>query len=479
MRVRTGGRLGAAIGGIGIVALFAGAYAVLKPGLAVKSVALNPPTVQLLPTGWARITTVQIYRRQRLVDQLTPGRNHLVVVPAGDLGGQLRVGLLAWGGLVQTTRSLPTEFLRVPYVTAYPRMVAAGRWFTVRFDIPVVRLSASGSVPASVKWQPGAPSAEFRLHGQAGQQVALMVQAAGANRIAHVNRMMFRLAPPLRVEGLTQLGTLSGRQPLTIRFNQPVPLQPERIGGPAVPGSWTQPDSRSWTFVPAGEWPAGRALSVALHTGLSSQAGSVLVHPVTLEVVGAGPATPLIWFGPNNRQVYLTLDDPDHPDPRVVTLMQTLHIPVMAFVTSSEAEANPQFWWAFRAAGGLIEDGSTGSRLLTRASGWTELVNAWRIPAVLDARAFYEQATWGRPPGGVYSPLVRMAAEVAGLKGLVLWSAVLRPDGRIITWNHAPLHGGEIIEMNWTPDSGPAIRRLLDVLKADHLSLGLLPAGYP
>lgn len=71
------------------------------------------------------------------------------------------------------------------------------------------------------------------------------------------------------------------------------------------------------------------------------------------------------------------------------------------------------------------------------------------------------------------SPKVEQEAEAAGIRAIVMWSAVDQ-NGVISTWNHRPLSGGDIIILHWLPDVGSELQSLLETIRARHLRVGAL-----
>jgi peptidoglycan/xylan/chitin deacetylase (PgdA/CDA1 family) len=184
----------------------------------------------------------------------------------------------------------------------------------------------------------------------------------------------------------------------------------------------------------------------------------------------AGPA-PVVSFGsPAGGAFYITIDDGYTPSDQVLQLMQSQHLPVTAFLTSTAAAQNLSFWRAFSAAGGDIEDHTVSHPDLTRLSQaaaesqWADASSAFRS-------WFGVTTTLGRPPYSAVNPSVQVAARQAGLRTLVLWSASMY-NSQLTTYAGRPLRAGEIVILHWIPGLYDNVVRLLSIAS----TLGLHPA---
>jgi peptidoglycan/xylan/chitin deacetylase (PgdA/CDA1 family) len=200
----------------------------------------------------------------------------------------------------------------------------------------------------------------------------------------------------------------------------------------------------------------------------------------------APPPVPVYWFGsPAGGRVYITIDDGWVPSPTVLAWMASRHLPLTAFLIEAAAREHLAYWRAFAAAGGEIEDHTaTHPDLVTLP--YAAVAAQWREPLTAYRAWFGTTPTYGRPPYGQWNLTVARAAAAAGLKGIVMWSAVMGPRG-LVTWNHGPLEPGDIILLHWDPGLPQELNQLLAVIAARHLvpaplSEGIgpgMPAGPP
>jgi hypothetical protein len=185
------------------------------------------------------------------------------------------------------------------------------------------------------------------------------------------------------------------------------------------------------------------------------------------------PSTPapVTYFGPSAGGVfYITIDDGTYPDPGVLGLMQQAHIPITAFLVSSVAADHLDYWRAFLAAGGDIEDHTVSHPDLTKLAP-TATEAQWSEAAQALHQWFGITPTLGRPPYGALNPTVQLAASQAGLRTVVMWIASMY-NGQLSTYDHRPLRAGEIVILHWIPGLYNSLVQLLALASAQ----GLHPA---
>jgi hypothetical protein len=79
------------------------------------------------------------------------------------------------------------------------------------------------------------------------------------------------------------------------------------------------------------------------------------------------------------------------------------------------------------------------------------------------------------------------AARQAGIKYIVMWSAIFSPNANGVydlsstlqTWNGGPLSSGEIIILHCVPGLTGALETVVQDIKAAHLSVGNLAYYLP
>lgn len=183
------------------------------------------------------------------------------------------------------------------------------------------------------------------------------------------------------------------------------------------------------------------------------------------------PATPrLIYSGPPARNVfYITIDDGWYPNNDVLALMQRQHIPITTFLLSDAAATHVDFWKAFIAAGGEIEDHTINHPYMTKVNAATEdmqwSVAAQRLHALLGVTPLI-----GRPPYGDWNSQVVASAGRAGLHCVVMWNATMN-SGHLAT-SGGPLRPGSIVLFHWTAD----VYQNLQTILALGAQAGLHPA---
>ena len=294
-------------------------------------------------------------------------------------------------------------------------------------------------------------TAVLTLRLRPGEIFAAQVDVMGPDPLRRRIFAWAPLSPTIASEDETPLA-------LVLRSSQPLTA----VAG-APPGSWR---SRSPDVVtlPRGVQTASYRLQVVGRSG---------GHSVWTVEVPALPEAPVVWFGSaSGGQVYLTIDDGWFPSQSVLRLMRRDHLPVTAFLIANAASQHPDFWRAFIAAGGVIEDHTVSHPDLTRLTLAADEAQ-WQGP-VDDYPAWFgvPAPTFGRPPYGALDAQVRAAAWAAGLKDIVMWGAEWIPGKGFKTWNGGAIQAGDIILLHWVPGVGRAVAHLVRQLGR----LGLHPA---
>jgi peptidoglycan/xylan/chitin deacetylase (PgdA/CDA1 family) len=169
--------------------------------------------------------------------------------------------------------------------------------------------------------------------------------------------------------------------------------------------------------------------------------------------------------------VFITIDDGYSRDPRVITLVRLLHLPITAFVIRGPALAGRPFWQALQAAGATIEDHTVthpNLRHLTLADQQHEICS----PLDDYATWFGHRPTLVRPPYGDYNPATRWVTASCGLRAVVLWRATMTDGHLAIQGGH--FRPGEIILLHWRPSLYDDLSHLVLLLQAQHFTVGRL-----
>jgi peptidoglycan/xylan/chitin deacetylase (PgdA/CDA1 family) len=228
-------------------------------------------------------------------------------------------------------------------------------------------------------------------------------------------------------------------------------------------------------FVPKG------SLALAPH-----RPAPVTVHPIRGTGPRSGPrpfpsapALPqTVYFGPETgHRIYLTIDDGWVPSGAALRLLVGHAIPFAAFVTGEAVRRHPGFWRLVVRREGALENHTYSHPLLSAlndraiarevARGAEALVAVGSPPAALF-----------RPPYGAASRRVLRALAKAGVRRVVLWSAVVA-GGRITTFDGRPLRAGEIVLAHWTSRLPEDLAVLLGAARRSGLTFGRLPGMPP
>ncbi len=220
---------------------------------------------------------------------------------------------------------------------------------------------------------------------------------------------------------------------------------------------------------------AARPATIDL-TATNGETSAVQVAPQPI------PPVPEYWFGASSgRRVYITIDDGWFPSRRVLSLMKRDHLPLTAFLIGQAAQEHPNYWKAFAAAGGVIEDHTVSHPWLTRVSAQAAEAQ-WAGPVHSYPGWFHQRPLVGRPPYGAVDRTVRSAARAAHLRAIIMWSAEWNPANRkagLTTWNRLPLAPGEIVLLHWVPGLYSELLDVLTICRAQHLQPAPLLAGLP
>lgn len=220
--------------------------------------------------------------------------------------------------------------------------------------------------------------------------------------------------------------------------------------------------------------------SRAITLSFSLRAKNGEMTQIRLSVPAKAPPVPLrrYWFGSKaQNRVYLTIDDGWFPSSRLLALMTRTHLPITAFLIEQAVREHLAYWRSFARAGGVIEDHTVSHPVLTHLTPvamyrqWVEARKAYQT-------WFHQPILLGRPPYGAVNPTVLDQAGRAGLRGIVMWSAVMEPHG-LTTWNGGPLQSGDIILLHWDPGLYGEVLALLRTIHHDHLTPAPLLSGLP
>lgn len=194
--------------------------------------------------------------------------------------------------------------------------------------------------------------------------------------------------------------------------------------------------------------------------------------PSTTTTLPPGPLAPVIDHVKTTASVvFITIDDGYTRDPRVITLVDSLHLPITAFVIRGPALAGRPYWPALQAAGATIEDHTIthpNLRLRSLAAQQHEICS----PLDDYAKWFGHRPTLVRPPYGDYDAATRWTTASCGLRAVVLWRATMTDGHLAIQGGH--FRPGDIILLHWRPTLYDDLSRLVLLLQAQHFTVGRL-----
>jgi peptidoglycan/xylan/chitin deacetylase (PgdA/CDA1 family) len=177
-----------------------------------------------------------------------------------------------------------------------------------------------------------------------------------------------------------------------------------------------------------------------------------------------------------DRVVFLTIDDGLFPDPAFLAMVRAQHIPVTVFLTNRVTHAPKAlaYFRSLKAAGAVIEDHTLSHPWLTKVDEATrhqEICGA----AKRDGIDYGRRAQLLRPPYGAYNASVLATAHACGIRGVVLWNAVMPVKGPLqTTHGKGKLEPGDIVIMHFLPGMASQVAALQKVVAAQHLRLALL-----
>jgi Predicted xylanase/chitin deacetylase len=184
-----------------------------------------------------------------------------------------------------------------------------------------------------------------------------------------------------------------------------------------------------------------------------------------------GPIPYVLWSVPTTAKVvFITVDDGWYPSESVLAVMREQHVPISAFLIGKAVQERPDFWRAFLAVGGDIDNHTFTHPDLTKES-LEEIVS--QIETAQKYLNTFSTPSLFRPPYGSYNQTVCQAASQAGIKHVVIWNATMDSNG-LQTYNGKPLEPGSIILLHWVPDLAAQLEKLIVILNQEHLGVASL-----
>ncbi|MDO8388914.1 MAG: polysaccharide deacetylase family protein [Actinomycetota bacterium] len=148
--------------------------------------------------------------------------------------------------------------------------------------------------------------------------------------------------------------------------------------------------------------------------------------------------------------VFLTLDDGNVRDPRVVALLAERGATASLFLTAGPLSVDPAYFEQFIVAGGSVNSHTLCHPHLNDLSQEQQQAEICGMVSQIEA-AYGSAGYFLRPPYGDYNDATVAAARSCGVRALILWRVTLN-NGVIDTWGTSPIHAGDIILTHFRDD---------------------------
>ena len=191
------------------------------------------------------------------------------------------------------------------------------------------------------------------------------------------------------------------------------------------------------------------------------------------------PSIPIVITIPTTEPVvFLTVDDGWVQTPEESIWLTQHHLPFTLFLTDNGIKNNYKFFQLLQSAGMSIEDHTVSHPDLTRLTldqQKAEICGA----ADKYADVFGRRPTKLRPPYGKANQLTIQAAQMCGMKQIVMWRAVVEKGVIHYQDNNTHFNPGDIVLMHFTNDFSQDIEAFINQANADHLQVANLEDWLP
>ena len=225
-----------------------------------------------------------------------------------------------------------------------------------------------------------------------------------------------------------------------------------------------------WT--PPAVLPSTSTSASPTPSNLPTPATEPLVPPSTMSGTAHVTTHVIHSLSVRQRVVFITIDDGNVRDPRVLNLIRSTHLPVSAFLIENAVNVDTGFWQSMRRAGVRIENHTVSHPRMT-ALGLTAQQSQICTPEPRYAGLFGNRPAFFRPPYGSYDQDTLIAADRCGIADVFLWDATYG-GGVLSTWGGRPLQSGDIILMHFLNSTYDDLVHLMRMLRDDNLGVGLL-----
>ncbi|MCF4139944.1 polysaccharide deacetylase family protein [Streptomyces sp. Tue 6430] len=198
--------------------------------------------------------------------------------------------------------------------------------------------------------------------------------------------------------------------------------------------------------------------------------------------LAGGPARPALppvvdRIPTRDKVVFLTYDDGAERDPRFVTMVRELRLPVSMFLTDSVVGPGYAHFARLRSVGAGLQNHTLDHAALRGLPYAGQRAEICGQQDKLKAR-FGLRPRLFRPPYGAYDAVTLRAAADCGITAVVLWRAAMGPTDLTYTHGSHRLRPGDVVAVDPDETGGPSLRerttRLLRRIQEQGLTVGRL-----
>ncbi|MEV6617748.1 polysaccharide deacetylase family protein [Streptomyces sp. NPDC051051] len=198
--------------------------------------------------------------------------------------------------------------------------------------------------------------------------------------------------------------------------------------------------------------------------------------------LAGGPARPALppvvdRIPTRDKVVFLTYDDGAERDPRFVTMVRELRLPVSMFLTDSVVGPGYAHFARLRSVGAGLQNHTLDHAALRGLPYAGQRAEICGQQDKLRAR-FGLRPRLFRPPYGTYDTVTLRAAADCGITAVVLWRASMGPTDLAYTHGSHRLRPGDVVAVDPDETRGPSLRerttRLLRRIQEQGLTVGRL-----
>ncbi len=194
-------------------------------------------------------------------------------------------------------------------------------------------------------------------------------------------------------------------------------------------------------------------VAAAQLTGLAPAASParLLYAPDVVSPSVQNGLAPVITRIPTNQPVvFLTIDDGVYKEPEAAAMMRAAGVPASLFLTQRYVSAQPGYFSNIaKQTGSVIENHTLDHKDLHLLSYEDQKKEMCSTNDIYE-QVYGKRPTLVRPPYGNYDEDTQRAAAACGLRGLIIWKALVQ-NGVVEYQATNALHPGDIVLMHFTP----------------------------